>query len=100
MSTQVINTCDKCKEVIEPGEQVWDVGLVTKCREYHQKASRLNTANMYLGPDHKIEVCRQCLKALGIISYLKDEPEVEKTPPTLEERIEEMVQIYLEEYQQ
>lgn len=98
MSTEIINSCDKCKEFIHEKDQIWDVGVVTNCRQDGSRGeSNLNLTNRYMSSQYKIEICRSCMKSIGILPYEKSEPEAEKTPPTLEERIEEIVQIYLED---
>lgn len=103
MSIEVIHKCDRCKEVIPDANnsfkainQFWEVGIVTLCKS--NTSGSLNMVNRHLPSNVKIEVCRPCLESIGMLP--KEVPKGEKpiVPPTLEERIIEIVEIYMENY--
>lgn len=52
----IIFKCDECKEILEPNQSLWTVGVKATCLSYGDLTSQYKS----------IQVCPSCLESLGI----------------------------------
>ena len=87
MAITITCTCDSCKKVVEPKEQLWRIGLTANSRHGISNSGELYFSECK-NAIRSADVCRDCLETkFGIYTSIKTTQQPDFQEPSFEEAL-------------